>query len=240
MAPAPPISPLGDTAYAITVGPDGERITALVEALMQARIPAVHDVVGGHTMVVLHVDPTHPSRSSVPERAASAVEQVAATAPHTPRLVEIDVCYDDEFAPDLLDVSGRCDLSVDAVIARHLAPLYTVELVGFLPGFAYLTGLDPSLMLPRRDTPRRQVPTGSVAIAAQYSGVYPCASPGGWHLIGRTSTPMLDLQNAARPSLLMRGDQVRFIRVARDRFGLAPRVTPREDRNHAPLTADIS
>jgi KipI family sensor histidine kinase inhibitor len=101
------------------------------------------------------------------------------------------------------------DLDADAVIERHCAPTYTVAFGGFVPGFAYLTGLDPSLRMPRRDTPRTSVPAGSVAIAEEYTGVYPASTPGGWHLLGTTSITIFD--PAHKPATALRpGMRVRF------------------------------
>jgi len=98
------------------------------------------------------------------------------------------------------------------VIARHAAAEYRVAFIGFLPGFPYLMGLDPALHVPRRATPRTRVPAGSVAIGGAQTGIYPVASPGGWHVIGRTAIRLFD-PAAAQPSLLRAGDRVRFVPV---------------------------
>lgn len=109
--------------------------------------------------------------------------------------------------PDLDDVARATGLSVAAVIAAHTGGAYTVALMGFAPGFAYLDGLDPRLELPRRATPRPRVAAGSLAIASTQTAVYPFAGPGGWHLIGRVvDTRMFD----ERGPLLALGDRVRF------------------------------
>lgn len=111
--------------------------------------------------------------------------------------------------PDLADVASRIGLSVDEVIALHHGATYRVAFCGFAPGFAYLEGLPPELELPRRATPRTQVPAGSVAIASSYSAVYPAASPGGWHLLGTTPMPLWDV-HADPPARLTPGTIVRF------------------------------
>ena len=123
------------------------------------------------------------------------------------RLVEIPVVYDGE---DLHEVAARVGVSADEVVARHSSPTYVVVCLGFSRAFPYLAGLDPVLRLPRRPTPRTVVPAGSVAIAADQAGIYPQASPGGWHLLGRTA---LDLFAESRvpPSLVQPGDRVRFV-----------------------------
>jgi len=120
--------------------------------------------------------------------------------------VVIDVSYD---GADLQEVAERTDLSVEAVVERHSAAQYVVRFCGFSPGFAYLGGLDPSLELPRRGSPRTRVPAGSVAIAADYSCIYPSQSPGGWHLLGTTAADVWNVERS-QPALLMPGVRVRF------------------------------
>jgi KipI family sensor histidine kinase inhibitor len=96
------------------------------------------------------------------------------------------------------------------VIARHSRRSYIVDLLGFVPGFAYLSELDAALQLPRRPQPRPRVPAGSVAIAGAQTAVYPLDTPGGWHIIGRTDSVMFDPLRDA-PALLRAGDKVRFV-----------------------------
>lgn len=123
---------------------------------------------------------------------------------HAAREITIRVRYD---GPDLDDVARAAHLSIDEVCRLHAATTYVVDTIGFAPGFAYLTGLDPRLHLRRRATPRPRVPAGSVAIAGEYTAVYPFDSPGGWHLIGRIiEARMFD----ERGALLQLGDHVRF------------------------------
>jgi KipI family sensor histidine kinase inhibitor len=121
-------------------------------------------------------------------------------------LVTIDVRYD---GADLAAVAAQCDVSTDALIALHSGATYTCAFCGFLPGFSYLVGLDPRLQLPRRTTPRTRVPAGSVAIAAEFTAVYPSASPGGWHLLGTTDAAMWD-DDRDPPALVPPGARVRF------------------------------
>jgi len=123
--------------------------------------------------------------------------------------IEIPVRYD---GGDLADVAAACSLSVDEVIALHVTADYRVSFCGFAPGFAYLIGLPPALHLARRASPRTKVPAGSVAIAAEYSSVYPRESPGGWHLLGTTTATLWDVSQDP-PALLQPGQRVRFVRV---------------------------
>jgi KipI family sensor histidine kinase inhibitor len=121
-------------------------------------------------------------------------------------VLTLDVTYD---GADLADVAEAAGLTVAGVIARHLAAEYRVAFCGFSPGFGYLRGLDPSLHLPRRATPRTTVRAGSVAIAASFTAVYPTASPGGWHLIGSTTAVLWDT-HADPPAAMWPGRRVRF------------------------------
>lgn len=121
-------------------------------------------------------------------------------------LVTIDVVYDGE---DLAAVASALDMSPDDVVQIHSSAEYVVAFCGFMPGFSYLIGLDTRLVVPRRATPRTRVPAGSVAIAAEFSAVYPRESPGGWHLLGRTEAPMWN-EDRDPPALLPPGTRVRF------------------------------
>ena len=123
--------------------------------------------------------------------------------------IEVPVCYEREFAIDMDEVAKKTDLPVDAIVRRHTAPEYRVLMIGFAPGHAYMGGLDATLAVPRRATPRTHVPAGSVAIANDQTVVYPYAISGGWSVIGRTPLVIFDAHRA-RASLFAPGDRVRF------------------------------
>jgi 5-oxoprolinase (ATP-hydrolysing) subunit B len=196
---------LGDRALTIRLG---DTISAALVARSHAlaaklrALPFVEEVVVGYcTVTVFHGGIADIAARLEPYVGAEAAPSVVSGAAHV-----VPVRYD---GPDLADVAERTGLSVDDVIARHTAPSYVVYLVGFVPGFAYLGDLDPALAIPRRPTPRPRVPAGSVAIAGRQTAVYPLDTPGGWHLIGRTSVVMFDPQRDP-PSRLAAGDTVRF------------------------------
>lgn len=130
-------------------------------------------------------------------------------APTSDPSIEIPVCYDGEFGPDLDAVAAHAHLSHAEVIARHTAGDYSVAMLGFAPGFPYLLGLDPALHTPRRANPRTRVPAGSVAIGGAQAGIYPRELPGGWQVIGRTPCVLFDPQRDP-PCLLPPGTRVRF------------------------------
>jgi KipI family sensor histidine kinase inhibitor len=124
----------------------------------------------------------------------------------------VRVCYDPEIAPDLIASAEKCKLPLREFIKRHKYSDTRVDILGFMPGFAYCSGLDPSLKLPRLESPRTAVPKGSVAIAELQTGIYPKPTPGGWNVIGRTPDILFD-PRSARPSLLTPGDRLEFIEI---------------------------
>jgi KipI family sensor histidine kinase inhibitor len=132
-----------------------------------------------------------------------------ATEVNSGRLVEIPVRYDGQ---DLDEVAKLTGLSKSEVIELHSSTTFTAAFAGFAPGFMYCIGLPEVLQLPRRSTPRVQVPAGSLAMADIYTAIYPLNSPGGWNLIGTTDVQMFDAR-AQQPSLLLPGDRVRFVPV---------------------------
>jgi 5-oxoprolinase (ATP-hydrolysing) subunit B len=208
--------PLGDSAVTIAFGIERssdllERIHAAAGSVEAARIPHVEDVVPAYLALTVFYDSHHASYGEMAAQLLDACERTARLAggAAAPRTHLIQVRYDGQ---DLDAIAAATGLTVDEVIARHSARAYTVDLLGFVPGFAYLSELDPSLQLPRRPEPRPRVRAGSVAIAAAQTAVYPLDTPGGWHIIGSTETVMFDATR--EPAALLRaGDIVRFERV---------------------------
>jgi KipI family sensor histidine kinase inhibitor len=214
-APATTIAFLGDAALAATMSdPDplaaNARVHRAAAAVRAARVPGVRDVVPGMRELVVHIDARRCDVSWL-ERVLheSAAGPSADAVEHGP-IVDVPVRYGGEAGPDLPGVAAACGLHPDDVCARHAAAEYVVCFVGFLPGFPYLGLLDPAIRLARRELPRATVPAGSVAIAGEYTGIYPWASPGGWHLIGRTDMRLFDL-GAEPPATLSPGVRVRFL-----------------------------
>ena len=128
------------------------------------------------------------------------------------RTVEIPVQYGGEYGPDLAECASRAGMDEAAFAAAHAACTYSVAMIGFMPGFPYLSGMAESLAQPRKAQPRPHVPAGSVGIAGGQTGIYPFASPGGWQIIGRTSKRLFD-PDAEQPAVLRAGDRVRFVPV---------------------------
>lgn len=213
--PAIRAQPLGDSAVTVTLG--SERGAALLQSvhgaaatLAAAGIPGVVDIVPAYLTVTVFYDPLEVTYADLSTRLVAMCESTAGSvAPRAQRDHEIPITYD---GPDLAAVAASAALAVEEVVARHSARTYTVDLVGFVPGFAYLSELDPALHLPRRPQPRPRVIAGSVGIAGPQTAVYPLDTPGGWHLIGSTRSVMFDPARDP-PALLAPGDRVRFVPI---------------------------
>jgi KipI family sensor histidine kinase inhibitor len=191
--------------------PGMDDVIAFHEALLRRKPPGAVEFIPASCTILITFDPAETSHEKLARALAEIAASSTAPAASVPAMPDgtpavIPVTYD---GPDLDEVARETGLTATEIIRRHTAPLYTVAFCGFAPGFAYLTGLDPVLMLPRRSVPRTQVPAGSVAVSGQYTSVYPRISPGGWRLLGRTTTVMWDLARE-QPALLTPGDKVRF------------------------------
>ena len=218
--------PCGDTAFTVEFGNEispeiNARVMALHAAIGKARaqgalVGLVETVPTIRSLMVTY-DPTVTSRGSLEPALCDMIEH-GLPAEVAGRDVTIPCCYDDaELAPDLAEVSERTGKTTEQVIAGHLASAFKVYVLGFMPGLAYVAGLDPSLVLPRRAQPRVRVPRSSVAIAMDMTTIYPFDSPGGWHLIGRTPLWMFD-QRREQPVFLAPGDRLHFQRIDRTTF----------------------
>jgi inhibitor of KinA len=237
MRPPMELSALGDSAVMARLGAgmDGavlRRVRALAAAIEAAHAPGIIEVVPAYTTVTVVYDPVRfagagarpfhtvcqliswcAERCAQPGGPGAEGSAAADSAPVT----VIPVCYGGEWGADLDTVADHCGLSAAQVIELHAGASYRVHAIGFVPGFPYLGGLPAALGLPRRATPRLRVPAGSVGIGGSQTGVYPLATPGGWHLIGRTPLELFR-PHAARPARLRVGDSVRFQPITAEGF----------------------
>ena len=196
-------------------------VLAAVRQLEAAAIPGVIELAPAYTTIGVFFDP---ARTGGFDELKATIEHALQSnlEPARPRaagetVIEVPVCYENEFALDIGEVARQAGLSDDEVIRRHSDPIYRVTCVGFTPGFPYLSGLPPELATPRRATPRKEIPAGAVAIGGTQTGIYPRKSPGGWNIIGRTPLRLFDVQRES-PALFHAGDQVRFRQISRDEF----------------------
>lgn len=214
------ITPFGEAAWLVRFEPRlsvevNDRVLGLAAAVEAMALPGVRDVVPASASLVVHFDPDGVESAEV----ARALEACLAHAapPRSGRRVEIPVCYDPAFGPDLSEIAAFANLPASEVVERHAARAYRVFMLGFLPGFPYLGVVDERIAAPRLATPRGRVPAGSVGIAGRQTGIYPSDSPGGWQIIGRTPIMLFD-EGKRPPAVLQPGDEVRFVPIDRERF----------------------
>lgn len=195
--------PAGRSAVLVEVD-DLETVLALHAGLRRDPLAGVLEMVpAARTLLLVHDGST--SLSRLADRVRD--QPLTGSGRRGGAPVEIRVSYD---GADLADVARQTGLSEEDVVHRHAAAHYVVAFIGFAPGFAYLIGGDPALRVTRRDTPRTRVPAGAVALAGEFTGVYPREAPGGWQLVGRTEATLWDLDREP-PALLLPGTAVRFV-----------------------------
>jgi len=212
----------GDSCWLIVVGNDVSPSTSARVHALQRAVETLHpawmvETVPGYCSLGLIVRPLQATLEEVEELVSTATKNVAVPPPVQPRTVTIPVCYGAAYGPDMEVVCQQSGLSEQEVVQRHVTASYQCSMLGFLPGFPYLVGLDPQLATPRLATPRAVVPAGSVGIAGAQTGVYPVSSPGGWNLIGRTPLTLFDPARE-QPSLVQAGDVVRFSPISLQEF----------------------
>lgn len=182
----------------------------LAEAGRAARIPGVLDVVPAIRSVAFHVDPARTDWPVLVRWFDEQSRQSTGGPVDEPPVIEVPVSYGGVDGPDLESVARAAGVSTEEVIAQHTSAVYRVFMLGFLPGFAYMGVLAAALRLPRLSRPRARVPSGSVAIAGPFTGIYPSDTPGGWHVLGRASVRPFDLARE-EPFLFRAGARVRFV-----------------------------
>jgi inhibitor of KinA len=230
------ITPLGDSALLIRLAENLDdapvevlnKVLSTKRALEAAQIPGAVELTPAYTTVALFCDPVRAIDAGAPvenvvgwfeQRIRKALSDAGEIRPDQieSTLVEIPVCYETEFAPDLEHVAQHAGLQGEDVVDLHSSAEYRVHCVGFTPGFPFLGGLPRKIATPRRDVPRKEIPAGSVAIGGSQTGIYPIKSPGGWNVIGRTPLQLFDPQKDP-PAMLRAGNRVRFRSITREEF----------------------
>ena len=219
------VFPLGDTALTVEFGNAissdlNQKAIALADLIETNPFPGLIETVPAYAATTVFYDllevcrafPDFPTAfASVKHYVSDLTSNLAESSRTDPRLVEIPVTFDLDNEFDLGFVAVEHGLSIDEVIEIFTAKTYRVYMLGFLPGFSYMGEVDERIATPRKLTPRTTVPKGSVGIAGRQTGIYSLASPGGWQIIGTTDIAMFT-PNAAQPTYLQAGDEVRFVR----------------------------
>ncbi len=212
----------GDSAVNLVVSSDiscqtSADVARLAATIRAQRIPGITDIVPTYCSVMVCYDPLALTFDELEQNLSYLAQSEGAVSESASKLVEIPVAYGGVFGPDLNDVAALAGISPDEVIRIHSSVDYPVAMLGFLPGFPYLSGLDERIHTPRLDTPRTAIPCGSVGIGGRQTGIYPLESPGGWRLIGRTPLLLFDA-GGAREIPYAAGDMIRFVPISEAEF----------------------
>ncbi|TCK64542.1 allophanate hydrolase subunit 1 [Curtobacterium sp. PhB136] len=202
----PDVRTAGGTALLATFD-SLESVVAFRAGLPTDGLPGVAEVVSGARTLLFRFDPSRTDAGHLRAALATVAPVPAADVQAAADPIVIPVTYDGDDIDDVVSVTG---MSRQELVAWHTGQVWTSAFCGFAPGFSYLTGTEPSLDLPRRATSRTAVPSGAVALAGEFSAVYPRTSPGGWQLIGRTDVPMWSLARTP-PALAPAGTRIRFV-----------------------------
>lgn len=212
----------GDSAIVMEFGDTIEKeinasIAAVVENLKKEKIDGVLDILPTYRSILINYDPIKISYEEIVENLKKLSNANNIKESNEVRLVEIPTLYGKEYGPDIEFVAENANLSVDEVIKIHSGTDYLVYMMGFMPGFTYLGGLDERIATPRLKSPRLKIEAGSVGIAANQTGMYPLESPGGWQLIGRTPLKLYD-DTKEPPVFIQAGDYIRYIPIDEKKY----------------------
>ena len=219
----PTISPVGDRAISIDFGqvidPTINRhIRQTIGRIKELQLEGIIELVPTYCALLVEYDAMLYSYSEICKIIEPTLDEgMTDTTNELVTVVEVPTVYGGEFGPDLSFVASHNHLSEDEVISIHSGTDYLVYMLGFIPGFTYLGGMDPRIATPRLSSPRTLIPAGSVGIAGEQTGTYPSDSPGGWQIIGRTPVTMYDMSKA-QAALLNAGDYVRYVPIDESEF----------------------
>ena len=219
----PTISPVGDRAISIDFGqvidPKINRhIRQTIERIKALQLEGIIELVPTYCALLVEYDAMQYSYSEICNIIEPTLDEgMTDTTNELVTVVEVPTVYGGEFGPDLSFVASHNHLSEAEVISIHSGTDYLVYMLGFIPGFTYLGGMDPRIATPRLSSPRTLIPAGSVGIAGEQTGTYPSDSPGGWQIIGRTPVTMYDMSKA-QAALLKAGDYVRYVPIDESEF----------------------
>ena len=219
----PTISPVGDRAISIDFGQVidpiiNRHIRQTIERIKELQLDGIIELVPTYCALLVEYDAMLYSYSEICNIIEPTLEEgMTDTTNELVTVVEVPTVYGGEFGPDLSFVASHNHLSEDEVISIHSGTDYLVYMLGFIPGFTYLGGMDPRIATPRLSSPRTLIPAGSVGIAGEQPGTCPSDSAGGWQIIGRTPVTMYDMSKA-QAALLNAGDYVRYVPIDESEF----------------------
>lgn len=193
------------------------KILGIRQSIQSSLRDKLLDIIPAYQSITLLFDLLEISKSNLKEILSEILKTPIAPSNYQSKLLEVPVCYEFECAIDIAALAKHCKMSIQQVIEIHTGQIYLVHMLGFLPGFLYLGGLSSQLYCPRKNNPATRIPTGSVGIGGDQTGIYPVESPGGWHIIGRTPLPMFNPTND-NPAIASPLDRIKFTAIDLSEF----------------------
>ena len=193
------------------------RVMELNRKVLSSKTEGIIETVPAFSSLLVYYNPLITDYEQVSKYLLALQEVEEKEETDSGKLIEIPVCYGGIYGPDLSFVSEHTGLREDEVVHIHSGRDYRIYMLGFLPGFPYLGGMDPRINAPRLSVPRTVIPAGSVGIGGEQTGIYPMDSPGGWQLIGRTPLRLFELQ-MREEKLYKAGDSIRFVPIDQKEF----------------------
>lgn len=219
----------GDSSLLVEFGKEidpeiNRKIAATVQLMKEQHIEGVVDVIPAFASLLINYDPRVIGYEDMKERIRNLLKVDAKAGAGSRRIYEIPVCYGGEYGPDLASIAENAGLSEEEVIRIHSSRDYLIYMLGFLPGFCYLGGLDERIFTPRLANPRLKIDAGSVGIGGSQTGIYPLDSPGGWQLMGKTPVKTYD-PDREKPILVEAGDYIRFVPIDETEYKRIKKLT---------------
>lgn len=227
----------GDRAMVVEFGKEisediNKKVKVLYEALKVNKVDGIIETVPTFRSLLIYYDPVTITYKKLKKLIEKLHKLNTNTYANKKRILEVPVLYGEGFDLDMERVSSYTGLMKEEIIERHSSKDYLIYMLGFLPGFSYLGGLDTSLITPRLDNPRVKIPAGSVGIGGEQTGIYPLDSPGGWNIIGMTPIKLYD-PNRAEPTLFKAGDYIRFKPITSDEYSYIKELEEKKEYNYS-------
>lgn len=216
------IKAAGDSSILINFGNEispeiNKRIAATIHLIKDQKVEGIVDIIPAFCSLLISYDPRAIAYKNLTSRLKDLLKIEVSLEDNETIITEIPVCYGGEFGPDIENIAKNAGITVDEVIKIHTSTDYLIYMLGFLPGFTYLGGLDEKIHTPRLANPRVKIPAGSVGIGGSQTGIYPLESPGGWQLMGRTPIKTYDPKRDV-PILFEAGQYIRFVEISEDEY----------------------